>query len=155
MFNIKKILLPTDFSNLSLSAAGYAIDIAQQYNAEIHLLYILEKTPPILAIRSLDLSEEKIIKSFEEDARRSVDATLEKIRKKSKDGNISIIPVIKKGIDYQEINKYADANKIDLIIIATHGRTGILHTFLGSVAEKVIRYSKRPVLVITPSEREK
>ena len=152
MFNIQNILLPTDFSNLSLSAARYAIDIAKQYGAKIHFLNVLEKTPPILAIRSLDLSEDKIIKTIEEDARSSLNKALDTI---NRDKAVEIIPVIQKGIDFEIIIDYAESNKIDLIVIATHGRTGILHTLLGSVAEKVIRYAKCPVLVITPFENEK
>ena len=73
--------------------------------------------------------------------------------KKIKD--VEIIPVIRKGIDYEEIIKYSVDKKIDIIVIATHGRTGILHTLLGSVAEKVIRYSKIPVLVTTPPSKSK
>jgi universal stress protein A len=152
MFNIKNILLPTDFSNLSLSAARYAVDIAKQYGAKVHLLNVLEKTPPILAIRSLDLSEEKIIKTIDDDAQNSLKKALEKI---NQDKSVEIVPVIKKGVDFETIIEYSEANSIDLIVIATHGRTGILHTLLGSVAEKVIRYAKCPVLVITPSETEK
>jgi nucleotide-binding universal stress UspA family protein len=152
MFNIKNILLPTDFSNLSLSAARYAIDLAKQYKAKIHFLNVLEKTPPILAIRSLDLSEEKIEKTLEEDAQNSLKKSLEKI---NKDKSVEIVALIKKGVDFEEIVDYSEKNSIDLIVIATHGRTGILHTLLGSVAEKVIRYAKCPVLVITPSENEK
>ena len=155
MFNIKNILLPTDFSNISLSAASYAADIAKQYDAKIHLLYILEKTPPILAIRSLDLSEDKIIKSLEEEAKKSLENTAEKVRKSFIGENLKMETVLRKGLDYVEINKYSEENSIDLIVIATHGRTGLLHTLLGSVAEKVIRYAKRPVLVITPSGKEK
>ena len=155
MFNIKNILLPTDFSNLSLSAASYAADLAAQYNAKIHLLYVLEKTPPILAIHSLDLSEEKIIKSMEEGAKKSLENSADKVKNIIKNEDIIVEPVLKKGLDYEEINKYAEEKKIDLIIIATHGRTGLLHTLLGSVAEKVIRYSKRPVLVITPPGKSK
>lgn len=154
MFKIKNILLPTDFSNLSLSAASYAVDLASQYDAKIHLLYVLEKTPPILTIRTLGLSEEKIIKSIEEDAKRLMEETLEKI-KKTGNNKIKIDGIIKKGIDYQEITKYADDNNIDLIVIATHGNTGLLHTLIGSVAEKVIRHSKKPVLVITPEKDKK
>ena len=90
MFNIKNILLPTDFSNLSLSAASYAADIAKQYNAKIHLLYVLEKTPPILAIRSLDLSEEKIIKSLEEEAKKSLEKTAEKVKKNPNNENLNL-----------------------------------------------------------------
>jgi universal stress protein A len=154
MFNIKNILLPTDFSNLSLSAASYASDIAKQYNAKVHLLYVLEKTPPILAIRSLDLSEEKIIKSLEEEAKKSLEEAAQKVKKNTVSEGLNLEPVLRKGLDYVEINKYADEKGIDLIVIATHGRTGLLHTLMGSVAEKVIRYAKRPVLVITPTGKE-
>ena len=155
MFNIKNILLPTDFSNISLSAASYAADIAKQYNAKIHLLYVLEKTPPVLAIRSLDLSEDKIIKSLEEEAKKSLENTAEKVKKNFEGENLTMETVLRKGLDYVEINRYSEEKNIDLIVIATHGRTGLLHTLLGSVAEKVIRYAKRPVLVITPSGKEK
>ena len=140
MFKIKNILLPTDLSATSLSAADYAVELANQYKAKIHLLHVLEKTPPILAIRSLDLSQEKILKSFEEEGKKSLDNAVKKI---------------KKGNDYEEIVKYSKDHKIDLIVIATHGRTGLLHTLLGSVAEKVIRYAKCPVLVITPHKPRK
>ncbi len=149
MFNIKNILLPTDFSKLSLSAVEHAVDLAHKYGAKIHLLHVIEKTPPILTIRSLDLSEEKIIKSIENNAIESLENAVAKI-KKNKD--IEILPILKKGIDYEEIVKYAKNSKIDVIVIATHGRTGIIHTLIGSVAEKVVRYSKTPVLVVTPSE---
>lgn len=155
MFNIKNILLPTDFSNISLSAASYAADIAKQYNAKIHLLYVLEKTPPVLAIRSLDLSEDKIIKSLEEEAKKSLENTAEKVKKNFEGENLTMETVLRKGLDYVEINRYSEEKNIDMIVIATHGRTGLLHTLLGSVAEKVIRYAKRPVLVITPSGKEK
>ncbi len=151
MFQIKNILIPTDFSNLSLTAGDYAVELALQYGAKIHLLHILEKTPPILAIRSLDLSEDKIRKSFDDYAQKSIEEAVVKIRS-GKD--VEIIPVVRKGIDYDEIINYSKEKNIDLIVIATHGRTGVLHTLLGSVAEKVIRYSKKPVLVTTPSEKE-
>jgi nucleotide-binding universal stress UspA family protein len=150
MFKIKNILLPTDFSNISLTAADYAVELALEYKAKLHVLNVLEKTPPILAIRSLDLSREKIIESIDADAKSQLENSLKKI-KKIKD--IEIISAIRKGIDYEEIIKYSKDKKIDIIVIATHGRTGILHTLLGSVAEKVIRYSKIPVLVTTPGEK--
>ena len=152
MFTIKNILLPTDFSRLSLSAAQYAIDLAKQYDAKIHLLHVIEKTPPILAIHSLDLSEEKIIESIEQNAKESLDKTLAKLQK---DTNVEFVTMLQKGIDYEEIVSYSKNNNIDVIVIATHGRTGILHTLLGSVAEKVIRYAKCPVLVTTPTEEQK
>ncbi|MFZ1517887.1 MAG: universal stress protein [Ignavibacteriaceae bacterium] len=147
MFKIKNILLPTDFSKISLSAAEYAVELANEYKAKLHVLNVLEKTPPILAIRSLDLSREKIIESIDADAQSHLSDCIKKIKKL---GDAEIISAIRKGIDYEEIIKYSKEKKIDVIVIATHGRTGILHTLLGSVAEKVIRYSQIPVLVTTP-----
>ena len=68
MFNIKNIIVPTDFSNLSHSAFEYAIGLAEQMNAAVHLIYVLEKTPPFLAVRSIDVSEEEVMKNIEEQA---------------------------------------------------------------------------------------
>jgi nucleotide-binding universal stress UspA family protein len=150
MFKIKNILLPTDFSKISLTAAEYAVELADQYKAKLHVLNVLEKTPPILAIRSLDVSREKIIESIDADANEQLDDCVKKIKKIK---NVEIVAAIQKGIDYEEIIKYSKDKKIDVIVIATHGRTGILHTLLGSVAEKVIRYSKIPVLVTTPPSK--
>ncbi len=74
---------------------------------------------------------------------------------KSKFSNdINVKEVLLHGNDFEEIVDYSEKNEIDLIVIATHGRTGLLHTLLGSVAEKVIRYSKIPVLVITATKEE-
>ncbi len=149
MKQIKNILLTTDFSKYSLSAADYAIDLAEKYNAKIFVINVIEKTPPILAMRTFDLSEEKIVEAIESEAKKEMNKILKLLKNKT---NIAIESVIRKGLDYEEIVDYAEKNSIDLIVIATHGKTGILRTLIGSVAEKVIRYSKKPVLVITPNE---
>ncbi len=149
-FNIKKILVPTDFSEISAQAFGYAEDIAKQFGAEIHLLHVLEKNPPILLIRTFDLTTESALQKIEDDARNLLNEFKGKF---SKDVNVK--EVLLRGNDFEEIISYSEKNDIDLIVIATHGRTGLLHTLLGSVAEKVIRFSKIPVLVITATKEEK
>ncbi|MEG8946327.1 universal stress protein [Rosettibacter firmus] len=150
MFDIKNIIIPTDFSSLSFSAFDYAVDLAEKIGAKIHLIYVLEKTPPFLAVHSLDVSEDEIMNNMEEEAKRQLNETAQKLQN---DSNVEIIQVLRKGIDYEEIVKYSNEVEKGLIVIATHGRTGILHTLLGSVAEKVIRYAKCPVLVITPQSK--
>lgn len=150
MIAIKNILLPTDFSKTSMTAAPYAIELAEKYGAQIHLMHVQEKEPPIMAIRSLDVSSEKIAKMLDEEAFSAMTKAVEQLTAK---GFKNVAPVIKKGIDYQEIVNYCSKVPVDLVVIATHGRTGILHTLLGSVAEKVIRYCKSPVLVITPDDQ--
>ena len=149
MLNIRNIIVPTDLSNLSFTAFEYAKDLAERWNAKIHIVYVLEKTPPFLAMRSLDVSEEEIMKSMEAEAKKQLQESVENL---GEDIPVEIIPVLRKGVDYEEIIEYAKEAKGDLIVIATHGRTGILHTLIGSVAEKVIRYAKIPVLVTTPTE---
>lgn len=149
-FNIKKILIPTDFSEISAQAFGYAEDLARQFGAEIHLLHVLEKNPPILLIRTFDLTTESALQKIEDDAKNLLNEFKGKF---SKDVNVK--EVLLRGNDFEEIINYSEKNDIDLIVIATHGRTGLLHTLLGSVAEKVIRFSKIPVLVITATKEEK
>lgn len=149
MLDIKNIIVPTDFSPLSYSAFSYAKDLAEKFNAKIHLIYVLEKTPPFLAVRSLDISENEVMKSMEEEAIKQLNNAVERLKG---DSDFEVIAICRKGIDYEEIVKYSKEIEKGLIVIATHGRTGILHTLLGSVAEKVIRYAKCPVLVITPEE---
>lgn len=151
MFNIRKILVPTDFSHISLSAFEYARSLAERYDAQIYLIYVLEKTPPFLALRTLDLTEDKIIESMEQKAEESMRETLEQLRGSTSAG---VEGVIRKGADYEEIVSFAGEISADLIVLATHGRTGVMHTLLGSVAEKVIRYSKIPVLVTTPTPED-
>ena len=118
-------------------------------DATVHLIYVLEKTPPFLAVRSLDVTEDEVMKNLEEQASKQLKKTAEIM---GIDSKIKIVQVLKKGVDFEEIVNYSKEIENELIVIATHGRTGIMHTLLGSVAEKVIRYAKCPVLVITPEE---
>ena len=151
MFNIKNIIVPTDFSRLSQSAFEYACDLAERMDAAIHLVYVLEKNPPFLVVKGLHVSEETILKSMEEEALKQLNEFANELRE---DLPIKILPVLRHGMDYEEIVNYAKEVGAELIVIATHGRTGLLHNLLGSVAEKVIRYAKCPVLVINPPDED-
>lgn len=151
MFNIRNIIVPTDFSNLSFTAFDYAKDIAKRWGAKIHVVYVLEKQPPFLAMRSLDVNEDQVMKSMEEQAKKQLEDTVKKFGKT----DLDISPVLLKGVDYEELVKYSKKIKADLIVLATHGRTGFIHTLIGSVTEKVVRHAKCPVLVTTPTDEER
>lgn len=152
MFNIKNIIVPTDFSRLSQSAFEYAHDLAERMDATIHLVYILEKNPPFLVAKGLHVDEATVMKSMEEEAFKQLNEFTEVLKEESL---INILPVLRRGMDYEEIVNYAKEVEAELIVIATHGRTGLLHNLLGSVAEKVIRYARCPVLVInSPNDVE-
>ncbi len=151
MFNVKNIIVPTDLSKVSLTAFDYAKSIAIQWEAKIHLLYVLDNHPAFLTLQSQEEDEAKIISKM----RSKVESDLEDIKTElMNNDNLQVEVIIKEGKDYEEIVKYSKEISSDLIVIATHGRTGVLHTLLGSVAEKVIRYAKCPVLVTTPTEED-
>ncbi len=151
MFNIKNIVVPTDFSKLSKSALDYARDLAERMEATIHLIYVLEKSPPFLVTKGLHEAEETIMKSMAEEALKHLNEISAELRE---DSFINVLSVLLHGLDYEEIVNYAKEFEADLIVIATHGRTGVLHNLLGSVAENVIRYAKCPILVINPSDED-
>jgi len=151
VFNIKNIIVPTDFSRLSQAAFEYACDLAERMDATIHLVYVLEKNPPFLVAKGLHVDEATVMKSMEEEAIKQLNELADELRE---DLLINILPVLRRGKDYEEIVNYAKETGAELIVIATHGRTGLLHNLLGSVAEKVIRYAKCPVLVINPPDEE-
>lgn len=151
MYDIKRILVPTDFSKISYSAFDYAKDLAERMNADIYLIFVLEKSPPLFSAKSLGLSEEEILAKMKIEAEIKLSEAASFFKE---DTTLNIIQEIRIGTDYEEIVNYSKEINADIIIIATHGRTGVLHTLLGSVAEKVIRFSKCPVLVISPKEEE-
>ncbi|MBZ0182750.1 MAG: universal stress protein [Melioribacteraceae bacterium] len=149
MFNIKNIIVPTDLSKVSLSAFNYAKSIAIQWNAKIHILSVIDPQPAILTLQSNEQSEQDYLSGL----KTKIEEELNEIKTELiNSDDLDIESVIKIGKDYEEIVKYSSEISADLIVIATHGRTGVLHTLLGSVAEKVIRYAKCPVLVTTPTE---
>ncbi|MBE2281611.1 MAG: universal stress protein [Ignavibacteriaceae bacterium] len=145
----EKILIPTDLSEHSLSVCEYACDLAKKYNSEIHLLHIIDDFTPILNVRTFEMTEEKIRNLQKSEAQKEVNKIKKDLEEKL---GREMITEVKSGVNHIEIIKYAEENAIGLILLASHGRTGLIHTLLGSVAEKVIRYAKCPVMVITPTK---
>jgi universal stress protein A len=142
---LKKILVPTDFSKLSYEAMGYAEMLFGLQEPQIFLMHVLDK--------NLDRNERKSKKKSTKSKAETEKETMKQLgsvasQYLSECGAISL--VIKHGESHREIVKFAQEENIDLIIISTHGRTGIAHVVMGSVAEKVVRYSPIPVLSVKP-----
>ena len=141
---IKKVLFATDFSEGSSHALPYAVDIARQYGAKlyfVHVLYDVAKTagwyvPHI----SIDEMYGDMVKSAK--------AELEKIFIDDLRGFKDLEHVVLKGIPYEEISRFAADNKIDLIVLGTHGRKGIDRMLFGSTAEQIVRNAPCPVLSV-------
>ena len=146
MFTPKSILVPTDFSEFSDRAVRQAVDIAEQHNAKIYLLHVVDKLQQCAIDYCIPLETMmKVQSDSEKEAAKKMREEAEKILKTK---NIDLVFDVKAGIPYEEILKEQQERKADLIVIASHGRTGLLRTLIGSVAERVMREAKCPVLLV-------
>lgn len=142
--DIKKILVPTDLSELTSISLDFAVDIANRFNSTIYLLHTLELH------HSYEISTSKVIEGLRLLALKELRSYLNKIPKeKTKGINIQEMVTLYLRAWFGIVN-FAEGNGIDLIIMTTHGRKGLVRFMLGSTAEKVISESPCPVLTIKP-----
>lgn len=144
---LDSILVPTDLSPLSLVALEYANSIAETYDAKVYLVYVCENVPSVKKQKK----NPQIIESFR-GFKKKVKEELKKIAIEKLNLVDEVELVILQGNPYKEIIKFAIENNIGLIVVASHGKTGFSHLLMGSVAEKIVRYSPVPVLTVKPSE---
>lgn len=146
MFTPKTILVPTDFSEFSDRAVRQAADIAEQNNAKVFLLHVVDKLQQCAIDYCIPLETMMRVQSdSEKEASKKMQEEVDKIVKAKK---IDVVFDVKSGIPYEEILKEQQERKADLIVIASHGRTGLLKSLIGSVAERVMREAKCPVLLV-------
>lgn len=144
---IKKVLVPTDFSGYSLSAMDYALSLAAVYEAKVYLLNVVDNIPTG-AFHTIDLDAEAVRRNAQE---RAVDE-LKKFVSQKLEGREDLVQVVRCGNPAEEIAAFAKDEHVDLIVMATHGRTGLAHMLMGSVAERVVRESNVPVLTVKPEQ---
>jgi nucleotide-binding universal stress UspA family protein len=143
---LQKILLPTDFSNYSAAATKYACELATRFDAELHLLHTLETHLGSTPVFAMGLALPANISESRVAAERSLAGVLDP---KWSDGR-TVIQAVVEGSPKVAIIQYARQQTIDLIVLATHGRTGLPHVLVGSVAEAVVRTAPCPVLTVRP-----
>jgi nucleotide-binding universal stress UspA family protein len=139
----KKILVATDGSENARRAASYGVNIAKATGAEVHALYIISTQHAVTTRTVMGWSE-----AFEEYLANKGGVAIADVEKLGKEAGVKVEPVFLKGIPADKILEYAEENNIDLIVMGTHGLTGIKRFLIGSVAESVVRHSKAPVMVI-------
>jgi nucleotide-binding universal stress UspA family protein len=147
MITLKRILVPTDFSECAQQALTYATELAKRFEAELHLLHVVP--PPSTAyMYGAPLPREALypIEPAEKELGELIVPGAEHITQ--------IERTVVTGIPFMEIVQHARKNEIDLIVIGTHGRTGIKHMLMGSVAEKVVRKASCPVLSVRPEGQQ-
>ncbi|MBW7898797.1 putative universal stress protein [Candidatus Brocadiaceae bacterium B188] len=149
MISIRNILCPIDYSVYSEMALKYAIEFAEKYQAKLYLMHVLD-------IRVYDINNPELYNINVVD-----EETVEKLRERllrcvNEDtrGRISVEALIIQGVPFAEIIKVSKEYRIDLIVIGTHGRTGLSHAIMGSVAEKIVRKAPCPVLTIRHPEHD-
>jgi universal stress protein A len=149
--NLKKILVPIDFSELSKKAMQYALTFARQFNAEILLLHIIEFAPLVAPSPPLPIIQDETTRAtLHENAAKQ----LAELRNETGSQG-SVKASVRDGVSaHAEIVKAAAEGNFDLIILGTQGRTGLAHLLIGSTAEKVVRHAPCPVLVVREREHD-
>ena len=147
MIEIQKILIPTDFSEYSQHAVKYAVALAQSFKAKLYVVHVWEQS--IVAAPTETFYVEIWV-----EAEKSEKERLNQVTQGLRTEGIDAEPVFVPGTAYIEIVKTAKELDVDLITLATHGRTGLSHLVFGSTAEKIIRLAPCPVLVVKHPEHE-
>ena len=144
MISVKKILVTTDLSKESYSAIEYAAWIASIEKGTITLLYCVDNLPSV-AYHTVDLTFDKFREELLKQEQKKLNEYSAPLVKEYKN-KVKIVMV--EGNASQMIIAYAQEHNVDMIVMNTHGRTGIQHAVLGSIAEKVVRSAPCPVLTI-------
>lgn len=147
---LQRILLPLDFSEYASEAAHYACSLADAFHAELHLLHVLEIRASATPVFGGGLSLTAVTK----ESRAAAEQTLKSNLDPDWAPPVEVKYATADGSPFVEIVKYAKENNIDMIVMSTHGRSGVAHMLLGSVAENVIRSAPCPVLAVQ-SKRHK
>ena len=132
----ERILIPTDGSENVADAIEKGVAIATQFDASVHALSVV---PHVVTRDRLRYDPETA----------AADA-VEAVEKRCREEGLDVRTETRKGNAPQEILVYSQENEIDLIVMGTHGRTGLNHAIIGSVAERVVRNSSIPVLTVRP-----
>lgn len=138
----ERILIPTDGSQPARDAAETGMDLAVEQGATVHILYVV--TP----IHAGEGGTGQVIEAMRDAGERTVSELAEEAEARG----LEVATQVTMGTPHQHILEYAETNDIDVVVMGTHGRTGLGRYLLGSVTEKVVRLSDVPVLTIRPGQ---
>jgi universal stress protein A len=150
-FPIQRILVPVDFSVHSKNALRYAVPIAEQFGASLHLIYVVEPTgyPADLGFGQV------VMPGVEEELRDRGFEELKGLIDREVGGRVKATSTVRTGKPHQEILAEAGEQKVDLIVVASHGHTGVEQILFGSTAMRIVRLAKCPVLTVRPQEESR
>ena len=143
MINLKTILVPTDFSECSEEALQYGLELARRFDASLHLLHVVhDPVAQPWAAEGFSVPVFEVVEQWQKQAQERLRAAVPDADR----GRVTIASVV--ATPYAEILAYASAHEVDLIVMGTHGRGGVTHMLLGSIAERVVRRAPCPVLTV-------
>jgi nucleotide-binding universal stress UspA family protein len=149
---IRSILLPTDFSECASYALSYAVSFARQYHASIICVHVIEPVVPTVGYTGM--AESLPMADISDQLEDSAERELPKIAECDECAGLNVEEVIVHGDAASEIVRVAGERGVDLIVIASHGRTGLGRILFGSTAESVVRHAPCPVLVVKPPQEK-
>jgi nucleotide-binding universal stress UspA family protein len=146
MIEIKKILFPLDLTENSSKILPYVLSVSEKYNSMIYLLHVVQDLNKWGKLYVPHPSMDKFQEEAIEVARKAMDTVCENQLQSCPNFQKRVVS----GDTVDEILKVIESEDIDLVVMGTHGRKGLVHTIFGSVAENVVKKSPAPVLVINP-----
>jgi nucleotide-binding universal stress UspA family protein len=141
---IQRILFPTDFSQSAQQAQNYACELAKKFGAELHAMHIVPDPLPVPGPEGSWILPDESVPARKHEAELELAVRMEAALA----GDVKVVRSVPVGKPVQVIIDYAKTHEIDLIVIGTHGHTGLSHLLLGSIAEKVVRLATCPVLTV-------
>ncbi len=140
---MQRFLVPLDFSEPALRALDYAMEFGAQLQAHLTLLHVIQSIPETDSdMGSTHLSDH--LATLEAELSKDMEVYLNRVKAVGLEGEIRVVH----GVPYLETIEVAKTHEIELIIMGSHGRTGLGHLVLGSMAERVLRLSPCPVLIV-------
>ena len=134
-----RILLPTDGSDAGNRAVDQALGLARETGATLHVLFVVEDIP--YAPEMMDDKVEAQLRTIGEEA-------LEGIRKRADEAGVEVVAALREGVPHTSVLNYIEDEECDLVVMGTHGRSGLDRYLLGSVTERVVRTAPVPVLTV-------
>jgi nucleotide-binding universal stress UspA family protein len=148
----RRILWPTDFSTLSLHGARYARAFRDFFGAELHVIHVVP--PPLMPDLAVTLPAEVPLAFSEKEFVDACRTRLAALLAEQFSGAPGVVTEVLFGNPWSAICKYAQDAAIDLVVVSTHGRTGLRHVLIGSTAERIVQHAPCPVLVVKNPEKD-
>ena len=145
MSRIRRILHPSDFSRASGAAFAKAVEMAKTNAAELLVVHVLT---PVIPMVGDGYVSPKVYEEIEATSRAQAQTELDRLAAKAKKAGVRVTSLLMEGVPHEQITRAARSKRADLVVIGTHGRTGLAKFFLGSVAGRVVSIASCPVLTV-------